>query len=46
VLLVDRMDGQILPPDDGPWRLLVPGEVHPTRWVRQVVSIRVGTVPP
>jgi len=46
VLLVDRMDGQTLPLDDGPWRLLVPGEAHPTRWARQVVTIRVGAVPP
>jgi len=46
VLLVDRMDGQVLPPDDGPWRLVVPGEAHPTRWARQIVTLRVVTAAP
>ena len=46
VLLVDRMDGQLLPPEDGPWRLVVPGERHPTRWARQVVILRVAVAAP
>lgn len=41
VLLTRRCNGAGLPPEDGPWRLIVPGESRPARWVRQVESIRV-----
>ena len=42
VVLTRRCNGADLPPGDGPWRLIVPGESRPARWVRQVESIRVG----
>ncbi|KRE89002.1 hypothetical protein ASG87_05480 [Frateuria sp. Soil773] len=42
VLLADRENGRPLPPGDGAWRLVVPGDRRPARWERQVVSIRVA----
>jgi hypothetical protein len=42
VLLTDRENGHPLPASDGPWRLVVPGDQRPARWVRQVSSIRVS----
>ncbi|MGE0442351.1 MAG: hypothetical protein AB7S39_17860 [Gemmatimonadales bacterium] len=44
-LLVDRADGAPLPATDGPFRLLVPYETRPTRWVRQVVRLRIVSIP-
>jgi len=41
-VLTRRCNGADLPAGDGPWRLIVPGESRPARWVRQVESIRVG----
>ncbi len=41
VVLTDRCNGQPLSAEDGPWRLVVPGESRPARWIRQVDSIRV-----
>lgn len=40
VLLVDQRDGKPLE-KDGPYRLLVPGDKRPARWVRNVASIEV-----
>ncbi|WP_109124980.1 molybdopterin-dependent oxidoreductase [Dyella sp. C11] len=40
VLLVDQRDGKPLD-KDGPFRLLVPGDKRPARWVRNVTSIEV-----
>ncbi|WP_081870092.1 molybdopterin-dependent oxidoreductase [Dyella japonica] len=40
VLLVDTRDGKPLD-KDGPFRLLVPGDKRPARWVRNVTSIEV-----
>ncbi|SDZ25581.1 Oxidoreductase molybdopterin binding domain-containing protein [Lysobacter sp. yr284] len=42
VVLTRRCNGADLPAEDGPWRLIVPGESRPARWVRQVESIRVS----
>ena len=42
VLLADREDGHPLPSEDGPWRLVVPGDQRPARWERQVVAIRLS----
>jgi DMSO/TMAO reductase YedYZ molybdopterin-dependent catalytic subunit len=39
VLLADTKDGQPLPPQEGPFRIIVPGEKRPVRWVRQVRTI-------
>jgi len=45
VLLVDRCDGKPLGTDDGPLRLIAPGDARPARWVRQVKSLTVVTAP-
>jgi DMSO/TMAO reductase YedYZ molybdopterin-dependent catalytic subunit len=42
VLLADRKDGQPLPPAEGPYRLIVPGEKRPARWARRVVRVSLG----
>ncbi|WP_158543507.1 molybdopterin-dependent oxidoreductase [Dyella solisilvae] len=39
-MLVDQRNGQPLA-GDGPYRLLVPGEQRPARWVRNVTAIEV-----
>ena len=41
ILLADTKDGQPLPPREGPFRVVVPGEKRPARWVRQVVAVTV-----
>ncbi|WNL44496.1 molybdopterin-dependent oxidoreductase [Dyella sp. BiH032] len=41
ILLADRENGQAMSPGDGPWRLVIPAEARPARWVRQVAVIRV-----
>ena len=43
VLLADTMDGAPLPPNQGPFKLVVPHEKRPARWVRMVRSITVGS---
>lgn len=45
VLLADRCNGQALADEDGPLRLIAPGESNPARWVRQVHSITVVRAP-
>jgi DMSO/TMAO reductase YedYZ molybdopterin-dependent catalytic subunit len=41
VLIVDSTDGQPLAPDQGPLRLIVPGDKRQGRWVRMLKSITV-----
>ena len=45
IILAHSSDGRPLEPVDGPWQVIVEGELRPARWVRQVVAIRVLTVP-
>lgn len=42
ILLADRRDGQALAAKEGPLQIIVPGEKHHSRWVRQVVALRIG----
>jgi DMSO/TMAO reductase YedYZ molybdopterin-dependent catalytic subunit len=42
VLLADTMDGALLAPDEGPFKLVAPHEKRPARWVKMVSSITVG----
>ncbi len=39
ILLANRRDGQPLHKTEGPWRLIVKGDLHHRRWVRSVVAI-------
>jgi len=41
VILVDQHEGKALSPDDGPFRLVVPGDKRAARWVRNVRTIEV-----
>ena len=41
ILLADTKDGEPLPPREGPFRIIVPGEKRPARWVRQVSTVTV-----
>jgi DMSO/TMAO reductase YedYZ molybdopterin-dependent catalytic subunit len=41
VLIVDSADGRPLGPDQGPLRLIVPGDKRQGRWVRMLKSITV-----
>lgn len=45
VLLADRVDGDALPAAHGPWRLVVAGDRRPSRWIRNIVRIRVAALP-
>jgi len=45
LLLADRVDGQPLDAKDGPWRLVVAGDHHARRSVRQVTVVRVLPAP-
>jgi len=45
VYLVNRAEGAALPPDQGPWRLIVPSDHRPARWSRQTVRIVVVDIP-
>jgi DMSO/TMAO reductase YedYZ molybdopterin-dependent catalytic subunit len=42
VLLADRRDGKPMTAPEGPLRVVVPGEKKQSRWVRMVVTLRVG----
>jgi hypothetical protein len=42
ILLADRRDGQPIPAQDGPLQIVVPGEKKHTRWVRQVINLKIG----
>ena len=41
ILLADTKDGQPLPPREGTFRIIVPGEKRPARWVCQVRAVTV-----
>jgi DMSO/TMAO reductase YedYZ molybdopterin-dependent catalytic subunit len=42
VLLADTMDGKPLTPDQGPFKLVVPQEKRPARWIKMVKSVTVA----
>lgn len=41
ILLADTADGAPLPTGVGPYRVIVPGEKKPARWIREVKAIEV-----
>ena len=41
VLLAMQVDGKSLPKGEGPFRLVNPADKRPTRWVREVSSIKI-----
>lgn len=42
VLLADRREGKPLDEKAGPLRIVAPGEKRHSRWVRQVVALKMG----
>jgi DMSO/TMAO reductase YedYZ molybdopterin-dependent catalytic subunit len=44
VLVADTVDGQPIPPGQGPLRLVVPSDKRPARWVRMLQSLTVVSV--
>ena len=40
-LVADRRDGQPLDEKEGPFRLVIPDEKRPVRWIRMIRTIRV-----
>ena len=41
VLVADRRDGKPLDEKEGPFRLVIPDEKRPVRWIRMIRTIRV-----
>jgi hypothetical protein len=41
IILADKQDGQRLSENAAPFRVVIPGDSHPARWVRQVKSIEI-----
>jgi DMSO/TMAO reductase YedYZ molybdopterin-dependent catalytic subunit len=39
VMLADQMDGNPLPANKGPFRVIVPGEKKPARWIWEVTTM-------
>jgi DMSO/TMAO reductase YedYZ molybdopterin-dependent catalytic subunit len=46
VLLTDTRDGQPLPANEGPLRLISPADKYPARWLRRVTRLTVAFVNP
>jgi hypothetical protein len=44
ILLADRAEGAPLPPNEGPFRLVIEGDLRPVRSARMVTTISVQTV--
>ena len=44
-ILADRRDDKPLAADEGPLRIIVPGDKRPARWVRQVTAIELLKAP-
>jgi hypothetical protein len=46
VLVADQRNGRALDSIEGPWRVFAPDDLRHARWVRGLVRIDVGTLPP
>jgi hypothetical protein len=46
VLLADRKNGAALPEKEGPWRIIIPDEKRPVRWVRMLKRITIESALP
>ena len=45
IIVADKMDGQPLPPQDGPLRLVVSGDKRQARWVRMLTTLTIARAP-
>ena len=46
ILLADQKDGAALPEKEGPWRLVIPGDKRPVRWIRMIKQISIRAPEP
>jgi molybdopterin-dependent oxidoreductase-like protein protein len=46
VLLADRKNGAVLPDKEGPWRIIIPDEKRPVRWIRMLKRITIESAIP
>ncbi len=44
IILADKRDGKPLDTKEGPFRVVVPGDERPARWVRQVTTLKIVIV--
>lgn len=44
ILFADKRDGKPLDAKEGPWRIVVPGDKRPARWIRQITSFKIVAV--
>ena len=44
IILADKRDGKPLDDQQGPWRIVAPGDKRPARWIRQVTSCKIVAV--
>jgi hypothetical protein len=44
IILADKRDGKPLDAKEGPFRMVVPGDKRPARWIRQVTTLKVIAV--
>jgi hypothetical protein len=44
ILLADKRDGKALDEKQGPFRVVVPGDKRPARWIRQITAMKIVTV--
>jgi hypothetical protein len=42
ILIADKKDGKSLSAEEGPLRIVVPGEKRPGRWTRQLIVLKMG----
>jgi Oxidoreductase molybdopterin binding domain len=43
IILADKKDGNPLPEKEGPFRIVIPAEKRPARWIRNVRTIAIKT---
>lgn len=41
VIVADRMNGKLLQPKEGPFKVVVPGDKCPARWIRMLTALQV-----
>ncbi len=41
IIVADRMNGKPLDPKEGPFKIVVPGDKRPARWIRMLTALQV-----
>jgi len=45
IILADTMNGKPLAPNEGPFKMVVPGDKRSAHWVRMVTALRIESAP-